>query len=210
MPAEANACSRRAIRTCSPARSQRRSCNTSTPIWQWEICERSHGRESRRGDRLRPARSAAETHCSHNSSPARPPACNARAYLESVRAELAERHFAGASGSEIVAAMTAAMDDLLRALFRMRTRSTAAAPQAQPETRSRRARRLWTRRTESAFRRRSAVSARLQARSVCRDRHRNNPARVMGRRPHRRARRAHREGLRAARQRRFEGKDRDS
>ena len=45
------------------------------------------------------------------------PGINARAYLESVRAELAERHFAGASGSEITAAMTAAMDDLLRALF---------------------------------------------------------------------------------------------
>src|SRR5208337_209833 len=45
------------------------------------------------------------------------PGVNARAYLESVRAELAERHFAGASGIEITAAMTAAMDDLLRALF---------------------------------------------------------------------------------------------
>jgi [protein-PII] uridylyltransferase len=45
------------------------------------------------------------------------PGVNARAYLESVRGELAERHFAGASGSEIVTAMTAAMDDLLRALF---------------------------------------------------------------------------------------------
>ena len=45
------------------------------------------------------------------------PGVIARAYLESVRAELAERHFAGASGSEIVTAMTAAMDDLLRALF---------------------------------------------------------------------------------------------
>jgi len=45
------------------------------------------------------------------------PGVNARAYLESIRAELRERHFAGASGSEIVAAMTSAMDDLLRALF---------------------------------------------------------------------------------------------
>src|SRR6202030_483050 len=45
------------------------------------------------------------------------PGLNARAYLESIRAELRERHFAGASGSEIVAAMTSAMDDLLRALF---------------------------------------------------------------------------------------------
>jgi len=45
------------------------------------------------------------------------PGAVSRAYLESVRAELAERHFAGASGSEIVTAMTAAMDDLVRALF---------------------------------------------------------------------------------------------
>jgi [protein-PII] uridylyltransferase len=45
------------------------------------------------------------------------PGLNARAYLQSVRSELAERHFAGASGSEIVAAMTTAMDDLLRALY---------------------------------------------------------------------------------------------
>ncbi|HEY9156934.1 [protein-PII] uridylyltransferase [Candidatus Binatus sp.] len=45
------------------------------------------------------------------------PGAIARAYLESVRAELAERHFAGASGSDIVSALTAAMDELLRALF---------------------------------------------------------------------------------------------
>jgi [protein-PII] uridylyltransferase len=45
------------------------------------------------------------------------PGIIARAYLQSVRAELAERHFAGASGSEITAALTSAMDDLLRALF---------------------------------------------------------------------------------------------
>ena len=42
----------------------------------------------------------------------------AREYLDSIRAELAERHFAGASGGEIVDAMTEAMDDLIRALFR--------------------------------------------------------------------------------------------
>ncbi len=42
----------------------------------------------------------------------------ARSYLESVREELAERHFAGASGSEVVADFTAAVDDLMRALFR--------------------------------------------------------------------------------------------
>ncbi len=45
------------------------------------------------------------------------PGAIARAYLESIRAELAQRHFAGASGSEIVTAMTVAIDDLLRALF---------------------------------------------------------------------------------------------
>jgi [protein-PII] uridylyltransferase len=45
------------------------------------------------------------------------PGADARAYIESVRAELAERHFAGASGGEIVTAMTVAIDDLLRALF---------------------------------------------------------------------------------------------
>jgi [protein-PII] uridylyltransferase len=46
------------------------------------------------------------------------PGADARAYLDSVRRELADRHFAGASGTEIVAAMTLAMDDLVRALFR--------------------------------------------------------------------------------------------
>ncbi len=51
-------------------------------------------------------------------SSSRNPGAHARAYLDSVRRELAERHFAGASGGEIVGAMTAAMDDLLRALFR--------------------------------------------------------------------------------------------
>jgi [protein-PII] uridylyltransferase len=42
----------------------------------------------------------------------------ARTYLESVREELAQRSLAGASGSEIVAAFTTAVDDLMRALFR--------------------------------------------------------------------------------------------
>jgi [protein-PII] uridylyltransferase len=46
------------------------------------------------------------------------PGTVARAYLESVRPELAARHFAGASGSEIVTALTAAVDVLLRALYR--------------------------------------------------------------------------------------------
>ncbi|MGH7947819.1 MAG: hypothetical protein ACREQF_01135, partial [Candidatus Binataceae bacterium] len=42
----------------------------------------------------------------------------ARAYLESVREELGQRNLAGARGSEIVRAFTAAVDDLMRALFR--------------------------------------------------------------------------------------------
>lgn len=46
------------------------------------------------------------------------PGTVARAYLQSVRAELAARHFAGASGTEIVRALTAAVDTLLRALYR--------------------------------------------------------------------------------------------
>jgi [protein-PII] uridylyltransferase len=48
----------------------------------------------------------------------RRPGITARTYLDSIREELRERHMAGASGSEIVGAMTAATDDLLRALFR--------------------------------------------------------------------------------------------
>ncbi len=47
----------------------------------------------------------------------RKPGVVARAYLESVRGELAERHFAGANGGDIVSGMTAAIDDLLRALY---------------------------------------------------------------------------------------------
>ena len=41
-----------------------------------------------------------------------------RAYLDSVREELHERHLAGASGSEVVMGMTTATDALMRALFR--------------------------------------------------------------------------------------------
>ncbi|MBF6569001.1 MAG: [protein-PII] uridylyltransferase [Candidatus Binataceae bacterium] len=41
-----------------------------------------------------------------------------RAYLDLTRAELADRHFAGASGIEIVRDYTAAVDCLLRALYR--------------------------------------------------------------------------------------------
>ncbi len=46
------------------------------------------------------------------------PGTVARAYLQAVRGELAERHFAGASGTEIVRDLTAAVDALLRALYR--------------------------------------------------------------------------------------------
>ena len=49
---------------------------------------------------------------------ARTPGRTSRAYIVSVREELAEVHFKGASGSEIVRLYTAAMDDLLRALYR--------------------------------------------------------------------------------------------
>ncbi|HYB91832.1 MAG TPA: [protein-PII] uridylyltransferase [Candidatus Binataceae bacterium] len=48
----------------------------------------------------------------------RAPGQVARAYLEAIRAELADRHFKGASGSEIVRDLTAAIDDLMRALYR--------------------------------------------------------------------------------------------
>jgi len=48
----------------------------------------------------------------------RTPGVTARAYLESVRAELYQRHLAGASGTDIVTALTQATDDLIKALFR--------------------------------------------------------------------------------------------
>jgi [protein-PII] uridylyltransferase len=48
----------------------------------------------------------------------RAPGAIARTYLDGIRDELAERHFAGASGTEIVRDYTAAVDDLMRALFR--------------------------------------------------------------------------------------------
>ncbi|MGH7780299.1 MAG: [protein-PII] uridylyltransferase [Candidatus Binataceae bacterium] len=48
----------------------------------------------------------------------RTPGQTARAYIAAVREDLAEVHFKGASGSEIVRLCTVAMDDLLRALFR--------------------------------------------------------------------------------------------
>jgi [protein-PII] uridylyltransferase len=54
----------------------------------------------------------------HEFQSARRPGPVARAYLDAVRSELSERHFAGASGSEIVAAYTAAVDALMRTLFR--------------------------------------------------------------------------------------------
>ena len=48
----------------------------------------------------------------------RTPGVIARAHLTSVRAAMFERHRAGAGGLEVVHAMTAAVDDLMRALFR--------------------------------------------------------------------------------------------
>ncbi|HVN29765.1 MAG TPA: [protein-PII] uridylyltransferase [Candidatus Binataceae bacterium] len=48
----------------------------------------------------------------------RAPGKVARAYLDAMRAESAEHHFAGASGTEVVREYTAANDDLMRALFR--------------------------------------------------------------------------------------------
>jgi UTP:GlnB (protein PII) uridylyltransferase len=41
-----------------------------------------------------------------------------RTYLEVIREEVAEHHFAGASGLEVVQEYTAAVDDMMRALFR--------------------------------------------------------------------------------------------
>ncbi len=82
--------------------------------------------------------------------------------------------------------------------------------QAQPENCSGRARRLRARRTEPAIRRRSAVSARLQARSIRRNRHRNNVARALGRRCHGRTRGSCGQRMRAAGHRGPEGRNRDS
>lgn len=48
----------------------------------------------------------------------RKPGKIARAYLDSIREELSERNFAGASGTEIVVGFTEAIDDLIRALYR--------------------------------------------------------------------------------------------
>jgi len=48
----------------------------------------------------------------------RTPGATARRYLEAVREELWQLHMGGASGTEIVRLYTAAVDDLLRALFR--------------------------------------------------------------------------------------------
>ena len=48
----------------------------------------------------------------------RTPGQAARLYLESVREELRQLHMGGAGGSEVVRLFTAAVDDLLRALFR--------------------------------------------------------------------------------------------
>ncbi len=48
----------------------------------------------------------------------RKPGQIARTYLEVIRDESAEHHFAGASGTEVVREYTAAIDDMMRALFR--------------------------------------------------------------------------------------------
>jgi [protein-PII] uridylyltransferase len=48
----------------------------------------------------------------------RTPGQIARTYLEVIRDEVAEHHFAGASGTEVVREYTAALDDLMRSLFR--------------------------------------------------------------------------------------------
>ena len=48
----------------------------------------------------------------------RPPGQSSRQYLQQVREELKRRHLAGASGTAIVAELTAATDHLLRALYR--------------------------------------------------------------------------------------------
>jgi [protein-PII] uridylyltransferase len=48
----------------------------------------------------------------------RAPGQVARAYLEVIRDEAAEHHFAGASGTEVVREYTSAIDDMMRALFR--------------------------------------------------------------------------------------------
>ncbi len=47
----------------------------------------------------------------------RAPGKIARAYLDAIRENVAARHFAGASGTEVVHEYTAAVDDMMRALF---------------------------------------------------------------------------------------------
>ncbi len=71
------------------------------------------------------------------------PGVVARAHLTEVRAALYERHRAGAGGIEIVHALTAAVDDLMRALYRYAEEATFAALLAAESTAgNRRARRL--------------------------------------------------------------------
>lgn len=65
-----------------------------------------------------PARLSGEDAILREFETSRAPGQAARAYLDAVREELAERHFAGASGTEIVRAYTAAVDEMMRALFR--------------------------------------------------------------------------------------------
>jgi [protein-PII] uridylyltransferase len=54
----------------------------------------------------------------HALETSRTPGKICRPYLDAIREEVAEHHFAGASGMEVVREYTAAIDDMMRALFR--------------------------------------------------------------------------------------------
>jgi len=78
----------------------------------------SAGTPSLPGESVVPDRVRGEEALVQEFASARTPGQSARLYLESVREELRQLHLAGASGSEVVRLYTAAVDDLLRALFR--------------------------------------------------------------------------------------------
>jgi [protein-PII] uridylyltransferase len=78
----------------------------------------SAGTPSLPGESVVPDRVRGEDPLAQEFESARTPGQTARLYLESVREELRQLHLAGASGSEVVRLYTAAVDDLLRALFR--------------------------------------------------------------------------------------------